>query len=112
MGHYFLIKILITALSIYLVGKLTSLYYVEDFVTAIVAALVLAVINFFVKPFLIFITFPLTIITLGIFLFFVNGFILLLVSKFVPKFRLEGCLNATIASVLISIFSSLIQWFI
>jgi len=106
----FILKILITALSIYLVGKLTSLFYVEDFLTAIILALVLSLVNFLVKPILIIVTIPITILTLGIFLFFINGFCLLLASKFVLKFRINGCLNATIAAVLISFFSSLIEW--
>ena len=108
----FIIKILILSFSIYLVGKATKLFYVEDFFTAILSALILAVVNAIVRPVLIILTFPITILTLGLFLLLINGFSLIIVSKFVPKFKIEGCLNSALAALCISIVNMLLEWLI
>lgn len=108
----FLLKVLISALAIFLVGKATRLYHVYDFLTAFFAALVLALINMLIRPLLIILTLPLTIITFGIFLLFINGFCLMLVSYIVPKFKINGCLHATIAAIFISIVTILLEYLI
>lgn len=106
----FVIRIIILAASIYLVGKLTKLFIVEDFVTALVTALLLAVVNAIVRPIIIVLTLPITILTLGLFLFLINGFSLILVSRFVPKFKVNGCLTAALGAFLISITSMILYW--
>ena len=104
-----IIKFLILAFSIYLVGKATRLFYVEDFFTALFAAVILALVNTIVRPVLIFLTIIPTILTLGLFLFLINGFCLLIVSKLVPKFKVQGCFTAALASILISIVKMLLE---
>ncbi|MCK4312123.1 MAG: phage holin family protein [Candidatus Cloacimonetes bacterium] len=106
----FFLRILVLSFSIYFVGKITKLFIVEDFLTAIITALVLALVNAVIRPILILVTFPLTIITLGIFLFFVNGLCLIIVSALVPKFKVKGCLNSAIAALLISLTNLLLEW--
>ncbi|MCD4797106.1 MAG: phage holin family protein [Candidatus Cloacimonetes bacterium] len=106
----FIIRTIILASSIFLVGKITKLYIIEDFFTALIAALILAIVNVVIRPLLIFITFPLTIVTLGIFLFFINGICLIIVSALVPKFKIEGCLNSAIAAFIISLTSIILEW--
>ena len=108
----FFIRILILAFSIYLVGKITRLYIVEDFLTAIFTAILLAIVNTFVRPVLIIFTLPITILTLGLFLLIINGISLLIVSSLVPKFKIEGCLNAAVAALLISIVNIILEWVI
>lgn len=104
-----IIKFLIMAFSIYIVGKVTRLFYVADFLTALLAAVLLAAVNAVVRPILIFLTLPITILTLGIFLIFINGFCLLLVSKFIPKFKVDGCFVGGIAAILISLVNMLLE---
>ncbi|MEA2097098.1 MAG: phage holin family protein [Candidatus Cloacimonadota bacterium] len=103
-----ILKFLILSFSIYTVGRLTGLFVIDNFFAAIVAALVLALVNITIKPVLDFISFPITFITFGLFTFFVNGFCLLIVSKFVPKFKLRGCFTAAIAAFLITLVNSLL----
>ena len=105
----FIIKVIISAVSIYLVGKITKLYNVQDFPTAIIAAFILALANILIRPLLIILTLPITILTLGIFLFFVNGLVLIIVSRIVPEFEIHSWFNAAIASILISLCSSCIE---
>jgi putative membrane protein len=106
----FALKILAIALAIYVVGRITKLYKVDDFLSSIVSALLLAIVNAVIRPIFIFLTFPLTLLTLGIFLLFVNGFMLLLVSKLVPKFQIQGCFTAAVASLFISLFTLFFDW--
>ena len=101
-------QFLILAFSIFAVGKLSKLFEIESFFTAIITALVFALINVTIKPILEFISFPITFITFGIFTFFVNGFCLIFVSKLVPKFKLKGCFTASFAALLISLVNALI----
>ncbi|KQC09287.1 MAG: hypothetical protein APR54_03760 [Candidatus Cloacimonas sp. SDB] len=105
----FIIKILILAVSIYLVGKITRLFVVTDFVTAIISALLLALVNMIIRPVLVLLTLPITIITLGLFLFIINGFSLMIVASLVPKFKVKGCLSAAAAAFLISLTNLLLE---
>jgi len=105
----YIIQIMILAVSIYLVGKLTRLFIVEDFVTAIFSALLLALINMIIRPVLILLTLPITIITLGLFLFIINGFSLMIVASLIPKFKVNGCLSAAAAAFLISLTNLLLK---
>lgn len=108
----FIIKVLILALSIFIVGRLVGIFKIKDFSAAFVAAFILALVNIIIKPIMIILTLPITILTLGIFLIFINGFMLIIVSKIVPEFKISGCFTAAIASILISLVSSLIEWLI
>ncbi len=108
MQHPFIIKTLILAVSIFITGKITRLYEVNNFYAALGAAFLLAVSNAVIRPILLFFTLPITIITLGIFVFFLNGFILLMVLRLFKGFKIDGCLSATIAYIIISVIS----WFL
>src|SRR5215203_3617493 len=74
----FLIRLLVTAVAAYILSKLLTGVHIANFTTAIIFALVLAVLNAIVKPLLIILTLPITIVTLGIFLFVINALIILL----------------------------------
>jgi len=97
------------ALAIYLVGHFTRLFKVENFISALLTAVVLALVNSFIRPVIIFLTLPITVITLGLFLFFVNGFSLIIVSKFVRGFKIDGCFTAAIAAILISFVNLILE---
>ncbi len=104
-----IIRLIVMALAIFFVGKLTRLFSVDNFLSAIIAAIVLALVNTFVHPLLVVLTIPITIITLGIFLFFLNGLSLIIVSSLVPGFKISGCLTAAIALLLISFVNLILQ---
>ena len=104
-----LIKFLLLAISIFIVGKATKLFQVDDFFTAFLAAVLLALVNAVIRPILILLTFPLTLITLGLFLLFINGFCLILVSKLIPKFQIKGCLTSAVAAILISLLNVILE---
>ena len=106
----FIINILITAVVVYLLTILLAPHVaIDTFSTAIIFALVLAVLNFIVKPLLIILTIPLTIITLGLFLLVINVIIVLLADKFVSGIRVDGVLWAFLFSLILSALTAVLN---
>ncbi len=108
MGKFFT-KTIATALAVLLVAYLIKGVTVDNSVTALLVALVLGLLNTFVKPLLIVLTIPITFFTFGLFLIFINVFIIYLVSEIVPGFQVAGFLTAIIFSFLVSFFTFLIE---
>ena len=98
----FIVKILITGLLVLLGAYMLPGVVVDGFATALLVALVLAVLNALVKPVLIVLTIPVTIITLGLFLLVINAIIILLTDYLVPGFDVAGFWWALIYSLLLS----------
>ncbi|MCD4650791.1 MAG: phage holin family protein [Candidatus Cloacimonetes bacterium] len=104
----FIAKWIILSISIFLVSK-TRLLHIDGGINAVLAALFLSLINIVVRPILVFLTLPLTVITFGIFLLFINGLMLMLVSWLVPGVVVGGWLNATLTSLIITVIASLLN---
>ncbi len=102
----FLIRLFISGLIVYVLSKILSGVHIADVGTAIIFALVLACLNAIVKPILVFLTFPITIVTLGLFLFVINAAIILLADKLVDGIKVDGFWWALLFSIILSIFSS------
>lgn len=107
----FLVKILITGLAALLTSYLLPGVTIENFLTALLVALVLAVLNVVVKPLLVILTIPITVITLGLFLLVINALIILLAEALIPGFMVDGfwwaLLFSLILSLVVAIFDSL-----
>lgn len=78
----------------------------EDLFTSLVVAIVLALLNGIVRPILIILTIPVTIITLGLFLLVINAFMILIAGNIVPGFVVEGFWWALLFSVILSLITS------
>ncbi len=103
----FIIRLLITAAVAYGLSMiLTPHVRINSFLTALIFVLVLSALNALVKPILIILTLPITILTLGIFLLVINVLMILLADKFVSGIHIEGFLWAFIFGLLLSIISS------
>jgi putative membrane protein len=106
----FIVKTLITAAAILLSSYvLHTGVTIDRFRTALVVALVLSVLNFFVKPLLILVTLPVTILTLGLFLFIINAVIIVFAGKLVSGFHVQSLGWALIFSLLLSVFTYLLE---
>lgn len=103
----FLIRILTTTLAILLVTKLMPGVSVDGVMTAVILALVLSVLNVFVKPVLIFFTLPITIFTLGLFLLVINALIILIAANLVNGFHVTGFWSALFFSIILSLVVSI-----
>jgi putative membrane protein len=100
----FIIKLVIHAIIIMLIAYLLKNdVVVTNFISALCLAFVLALLNTLVKPILVILTIPITIITLGLFLLVINAGIILLADYFVEGFSINGFLNALIFSTLLTI---------
>ena len=78
---------------------------VEDFFSAMLVCVILALVNTFIKPLIQIITLPLTILTMGLFSLVINALMLMLAGYFTPGFEVEGFISAFIGALLLSIFS-------
>jgi len=110
----FIIKVLLTACAVMLAAYLLDPHiYVESFWISIIVALVLAVLNAIVRPILLFISIPATILTLGLFIFVINAAIILIADGLIgEKFQVENFWWALLFSLIVSFVSSLLNGFI
>lgn len=104
----FMIKLIVTAAVAFALSRVLKGIHIDTYWTALVFALVLAVANVILKPILVLLTIPLTIITLGLFLFVINALMVLLAAHFVNGISIDGFWWALLFGLLLSIVSSLL----
>ena len=105
----FLIRILVIAAVSFGLAHVLRGIHIDTFWTAFVFAVVLAILNIFVKPLIILLTLPVTILTLGLFLFVINALVLMLASRFVDGIRVDGFWWALIFSLILSVVTSILN---
>lgn len=104
-----IIKFLINGFAVYATAYLLSGVEVSGFGVALLVALVLAVLNVLVKPILILLSLPVTILTLGLFTFVIDAVIVLLASKIVTGFVIDGFWTAIVFSIVLAIISYVLE---
>ena len=104
----YILRILLSAIAVVILSKVLPNVSVDSYTTAIIVAIVLSLLNFLVKPVLVILTLPVTILTLGLFLLVVNAIIILLASHFITGFNVNGILWAIIFSLLLSLLQSIL----
>jgi putative membrane protein len=110
---YFIVRLLITMVAILIIAYLVpKVIQVNSWMAALVAAFCLGVANTFIRPLLVLLTLPLTLVTFGIFLLVINGLLLWLVSAIVQGFEVNGFVGALIGAILISIVSWILSRFV
>lgn len=103
----FVVRLFLTALALLLVTYLLPGIYVESLLVALIAAFFLGIVNAIIKPILIVLTLPITILTLGLFIFVINAALFIFVAAFVDGFTVSGFWNALFGSILVSIMSGI-----
>lgn len=96
-----IVVILISALAVWLTAQIMTSVTVKDGKTAILVAIVLAILNTFVKPILQFLSIPITIVTLGLFLLVINAAIIMLCSYMIEAFKVKGFWSALLFSIVL-----------
>lgn len=105
----FILRLLIQTAAIGVVAQLLPGIAISGPLPAAVAALLLSLVNLLVKPLLIVLTLPITLVSLGVFLLFINGFCFWLVSALVPGFEIHGVFSAVFGAVLVTILTWVLQ---
>lgn len=102
-----IIRFLLSGVAVMLTAYLLPGVHVQDYWAALLVAILISVSNVIVKPILVIITIPITVLTLGLFLLVINAMIILLVEYFVEGFVVDGFWWALAFSLILSVFNSL-----
>jgi putative membrane protein len=100
-----LLQWLVNALALFALPYLFTSITVDSFVTALIVALVLGLINTLIRPLLVILTLPVTIVTLGLFIFIINGLLFWAVGSFVPGFHVAGFWSGVFGAIVYSLIS-------
>jgi putative membrane protein len=103
-----IIRIVLTAIIVLVLDHFLSGITVASFTTSVIVAIVLGLLNAFLKPILVVLSLPVTIVTLGLFMLVINAAIVLICDYFISGFKVDGFITALIFSVLLSVC----QWII
>lgn len=105
----FFLRWLFNAIAIYLTTRIIQGLQIPDFTTALIAALVLGIVNAFIRPIVLLLTLPINLLTLGLFTLIVNTLMLYLVAAVVRSFVITSFWSALIGALLIAIISTLLS---
>ncbi|HEY0356508.1 MAG TPA: phage holin family protein [Flavisolibacter sp.] len=106
----FIIKVLVTGLAVFVADYfLDGVHINDDVKTVIIVALVLALLNTFIKPVLVILTIPVTILTLGLFLLIINALMVIWADKLIEGFTVDGWWSAILFSLIVSIVSAILN---
>lgn len=107
-----IVRVLVTAVLVLLISHFMTGVHVASFTTALFVAIVLGLLNIFIKPILVLFTLPITFFTLGLFLLVINGLIIILCDNIVGGFDVDSFFTALLFSVLLSVSQSLVNLFV
>ena len=107
-----IVRWFINALALMLVAYLYSGVQVNGIIEALIAALVLGLVNALIRPILVILTLPVTILTLGLFIFIINAFLFWFVAEIVKGFTVSGFVGALIGSMMFSMITIMTSWLI
>ena len=108
----FILRLLLSALAVVLLANILPGVHVATFWIAVLVALVLSLLNFLVKPLLVILTLPVTIVTFGLFLLVINAIIILMAGGLVSGFSVDGFWWALLFSLLLSLVQSILFAFL
>lgn len=104
-----ILKIIISALAVTLSAYILPGVEVDNYLTALTVAVVLGFFNAFLKPIMIVLTIPVTVLTLGLFLLIINASMILLTDYFVVGFRVNNFFTAILFSIILSVINSIFE---
>ncbi|WP_298484268.1 phage holin family protein [uncultured Maribacter sp.] len=103
-----ILRTLLSALAVIVLANLLPNVQVDNYITAIIVAIVLSLLNFIVKPILVIFTLPVTILTLGLFLLVINAIIIFLADNLIDGFHVTSFWSAVLFSLLLSFLQSIL----
>ncbi len=106
------VKLLLNAIAVFVIANFLNGVDVDNYVTALIVAVVLSILNLFVKPVLVILTLPITIVTLGLFLLIINALIIVFADKLIDGFSVSSIWTAVVFSILLSVLQSVLHSFL
>lgn len=108
---YILLSVILSSIAVYVAGNVMSGVHLKDFGTAVIVAVVLGLINTFIRPILLILTLPINILTLGLFTFVIMGFTVWLVAQIVPGFQVDSFWWAMGFAIILAIINAFLSAF-
>lgn len=102
---------IVSSLAILISAYVLPGVHVEGFLVALVLAVILGIINAFLRPLLIILTLPITILSLGLFVFVINGLLVMLAASIVPGFVVDSLLSGILFAIVLAIVSAVLGMF-
>jgi putative membrane protein len=103
-------SILINSVAVFITAYILKGVHVKNYGSALLVAIGLALVNTFIKPIIVFLTLPLTIVTFGLFILVINALLLKLIDELMESFRIESFAWAIMMSIVLSIINGLLLW--
>lgn len=103
------VRWMVNAIALYIVTRILPGIQVADFLSALIAVLVIGLVNALIKPILVLLTLPITILTFGLFALVINALMLMLAGNLTPGFQVDGFGTAFLGSILLSIISTILH---
>jgi putative membrane protein len=107
---HFLLTWLLTAVALVITAKIVPGFKVDSFAAALVASVILGLVNAFVKPILVVLTLPITFVTFGLFLFVINALTIWFAGNITSGFQVTGFIPALIGSIVLTIVASVLNF--
>lgn len=107
-----LAKLLVNAIAAFLAAYLLQGVQIKNFWSAILTAIVLAIVNAVIKPLMVILTIPVTILTFGLFILVINALMLMLVDAILPGLKIKNFWWALIFGVVLSVINAILSWII
>ncbi len=102
-----LAKLLLTALTLLVVATYVPGISIDGLYTALIAAVIIGLLNLFVRPILLILTFPITVLTVGLFILVINASLFLFAASFIDGFTVTGFWPALVGSLIVTIVSTI-----
>lgn len=104
-----IVALVLNALALLATAYIVPGFKVDNFTTALLAAIVLGVVNTFIKPVISYVTHPINVVTLGLFAFVVNAVVLFIVSYFVPGLMIDGWVPAILGAIVLAVVATILS---
>jgi putative membrane protein len=106
-----ILHFLVSTIAILITAYILPGVHISGIASALVLAVVLAIINIFLRPILILLTLPITVVTVGLFILVINGFLIMLASYIVPGFTVDSFWWALLFSIVLTVVNFILQIF-
>lgn len=104
-----IIRWIVNAIALYIVTRILPGIQLADFGSALVAVLIIGLVNALIKPILLLLTLPITILTFGLFALVINALLFMLAGNITPGFQVDGFGTALIGSILLSVITTILH---